>query len=105
MAGTAVVIGALAVTATLALGYGAVGAAAAHATRLTGVADAAALAAADAASGAIPGGPCERATELAEPAGAALTVCQVDGMVATVQIDAAFGIMGSAARARAGPPP
>lgn len=104
MSGTALSVGALAITATLALGCASIGAAAAHATRLSGVADAAALAAADAATGAISGVPCERAAELTARAGATLAACTVEGMIATVRVDAAFGVFPAAARARAGPP-
>ncbi len=105
MSGTTLSVGALALTATLAVGCASVGAAAAHATRLSAVADAAALAAADAASGAAPGIPCERAVEIADRAGAAVTACDVDGLIATVRVEARFGVLPAAARARAGPPP
>lgn len=105
MSGLAVSVGALAITATLAVGCGSIGAAAAHATRLSAVADAAALAAADAASGAVSGAPCERAAEIAARGGAALTGCTLEGLVATVRVEAGFGLLPAAARARAGPPP
>ncbi len=104
MSGTALSVGALALTAALAVGCASVGAAAAHAIRLSGVADAAALAAADAASGAIGGVPCERASEIAERAGATLAACVIEGMIATVRVDDPFGLLPASARARAGPP-
>lgn len=105
MSGTALSVGALAITAALAVGCASVGAAAAHATRLSGIADAAALAAADAASGAVGGVPCERAGDIAARGGAELAFCEVDEMIATVRIEAGFGLFPAAARARAGPPP
>lgn len=105
MSGTALAVGALALTAALAVGYASVGAASAHATRLAGTADAAALAAADAASGAVRGIPCERAEEIAARAGAALVACDLVGLIASVRVEANFGLLPAAARARAGPPP
>ena len=70
-----------------------------------GAADAAALAAADAASGREPGFPCELASVVAAANGAAVQSCEVDGLVVTVSV--ARGILGLdvAARATAGPPP
>ena len=67
-------------------------------------ADAAALAAADAASGRIPGYPCELASRVAAANGAAVGSCTVDGLVVT--ITASRSILGIAvsARATAGPP-
>lgn len=105
MSGVAVSVGALAITATLALGCSAIGAAAAHATRVSAVADAAALAAADAASGAVSGAPCDRAAEVAGRGGAAVTMCTVDDLITTVRVEADFGLWQAAAQARAGPPP
>lgn len=49
-------------------------------------ADAAALAAADARVGAATGYPCERAAEVAAANGAIMTVCTVDGLVATITV-------------------
>lgn len=66
-------------------------------------ADAAALAAADGASGLEAGHPCELAGRVAGANGAAVTSCAVDGLVATVTVGrrvAGFWIEGSA---RAGP--
>ena len=105
MSGLALSVGALAVTLTLAVGCASLGAAAAHATRLSATADAAALAAADTASGLLSGIPCERAAEVAARGGASLSACDMDGLVATVHIEAGFGLLPAAARARAGPPP
>jgi secretion/DNA translocation related TadE-like protein len=67
-------------------------------------ADAAALAAADALSGAVPGVPCELAGAVASRNGAALTACSVEGPVAVVRVTVGrFGFTIVAA-ARAGPP-
>lgn len=73
--------------------------------RVVNAADAAALAAADAVSGAVPGTPCELAAAVAQRNGATLSSCEVDGAEASVEVslDAPFGRLG--ARARAGPPP
>ncbi len=105
MPGVALAVGVLAVTATLAVGYAAAGAASVEAVRLSGVADAVALAAADTVSGAIPGIPCERAAQMAAHGGAHLDSCAVDGAVATVAVSARHGLFVMRARARAGPPP
>lgn len=105
MPGTVTAVGMLAVGFLLGGSLLSVGTAAAWNQRLSGVADAAALAAADAASGAVAGVPCERATDIADTVGAAVTGCDVDGLVATVTVGAMFGVIPSSARARAGPPP
>lgn len=70
-----------------------------------GAADAAALAAADVASGRQPGFACELASEVAAANGAEVRSCEVDGLVVTVSVGR--GILGFtvAARATAGPPP
>lgn len=68
-------------------------------------ADAAALAAADVASGALPGVPCEAAERAASANRVTLAHCEVDGLVATVATSAwVFGVP-VVGRARAGPPP
>ncbi|CAN5242963.1 hypothetical protein BH09ACT5_BH09ACT5_12220 [soil metagenome] len=61
---------------------------AALATRhaVVGAADAAALAAADTASGLVPGHPCDSAARVAAANGAHLAGCRVDGLVATVTV-------------------
>lgn len=105
MAGSALAVGVLAVTATLATGLAIAGAASVRVVQLAGVADAAALAAADAASGAVSGVPCERAEQLATRGGATLAACTLDGLVATVAVSAPFGTLTASARSRAGPPP
>jgi secretion/DNA translocation related TadE-like protein len=101
VAGVGVMAGAIVVTAALAV----VGAASVHTQRLSGAADAAALAAADAASGAVTGIPCDRAAEVAASAGATVTRCDLDGLVATVTVSAPFGALAASVSARAGPPP
>ncbi|MBZ4488031.1 helicase [Microbacterium sp. cx-55] len=105
MAGSAASTGVVAVIVTLTLGLAAAGAAAVHAQRLSGTADAAALAAADAASGAVSGSPCARADEIATRAAAEVVSCEVVGLIATIRVSAAFGPFPASAAARAGPPP
>jgi secretion/DNA translocation related TadE-like protein len=70
-----------------------------------GAADAAALAAADAASGLVPGVPCDLASLAAEHNGARLAGCTVDGLVATVSVSRSVGIFTIGSSARAGPAP
>jgi hypothetical protein len=72
MAGTVLSVGIVACAATLAVTLTAVGGAAVFSQRLAGAADAAALAAADAASGLVAGAPCERAGQIAQAADADL---------------------------------
>ena len=71
-------------------------------------ADAAALAAADVASGLIPGVACEAAARAASVNGAALAGCELKGAVAQVSVTLDWSALGwamsSSARARAGPP-
>ncbi len=105
MAGTTLVVGIVAGSAALTIGFAAIGAAAVTSQRLAGAADAAALAAADAASGAVSGDPCARADEIAAASGASLSACEVDGLIATVTVSGAFGGLTATASARAGPPP
>ena len=68
-----------------------------------GAADAAALAAADARSGAVGGYPCEVAAAVAEANGAILVDCTVDGLVATVTVHRAVLAFDAVATATAGP--
>ncbi|MDE0546005.1 Rv3654c family TadE-like protein [Microbacterium sp. C7(2022)] len=105
MPGTVASAGAVAVASTLALGLVVVGAAHVQSQRVAAVADSAALAAADAASGAIVGVPCERAAQLAAAAGMELAGCEVESLVATVTVAAVFTGLPVTASARAGPPP
>jgi len=91
-------------TATLAVSLVTAGSAAVFSQRIAGVADAAALAAADAASGAIDGDPCARAAEIASASASQVTACELVGLVATVTVSAPFGWLSATAVARAGPP-
>ncbi|RJT88148.1 hypothetical protein D6T64_12255 [Cryobacterium melibiosiphilum] len=68
-------------------------------------ADAAALAAADTASGAAAGFPCAAAEEAAVLNGAAVSACLVDGLIATITVQRGYLGLSLSARARAGPPP
>ena len=104
MAGTSTAVGGIAVAVVLTVALGAVAAASVHTQRLAGAADAAALAAADAASGAVTGVPCERATEVAAAAEVEIVACDLDGLVATVRVAAPFAGFSASAIARAGPP-
>ncbi|MGO2746354.1 helicase [Microbacterium sp.] len=106
MAGTALSASVLAVAAGLAVGLAALGGAAVTTQRAAGAADAAALAAADAASGAVitDDDPCVLAARVAAASDATLSDCTIDGLVATVQVEAAYAGLAAVSRARAGPP-
>jgi secretion/DNA translocation related TadE-like protein len=104
MAGTLLSVGVVVCTATLSVSLVSAGAAAVFSQRLAGVADAAALAAADAASGLIAGDPCGRASEVASASASVVASCDLDELVATVTVSATFGRMEATASARAGPP-
>jgi secretion/DNA translocation related TadE-like protein len=104
MAGTMLSVGVVVCSATLVVGFATAGAAAVFSQRLAGVADAAALAAADAASGALDGEPCARAGEIAAASGVVLAACELDGLIATVTVAAVFGRLPASVSARAGPP-
>jgi secretion/DNA translocation related TadE-like protein len=67
-------------------------------------ADAAALAAADTASGAVAGVPCEMAAAAATLNRASVADCVVDGLIATVTVARDVGGFTMVTRARAGPP-
>ena len=69
-----------------------------------GAADAAALAAADTASGLLPGYPCESAGRVAAANGFSLDGCSLDGLVATVRVSAQVLGVAVGAAASAGPP-
>lgn len=73
--------------------------------RVTGAADAAALAAADIAVGLLPGYPCEAAASVAAGNAGTLSACQIDGLVVTVRVSATVGLFPVTATATAGPPP
>jgi secretion/DNA translocation related TadE-like protein len=72
--------------------------------RVVAAADAAALAAADTASGAIVGFPCEAAKTAAQLNGARLGRCDVDGLIATVSAASSYLGLTITVLARAGPP-
>ena len=89
------------------LGLAAVGLAAGLAARqrVIGASDLAALAGADAASGAVPGVPCEVAARVAAAGGARLASCDADGLVVDVTVVGSFAGIPLRAHSRAGPPP
>ena len=68
-------------------------------------ADAAALAAADTASGAVSGVPCTAAAEAARLNGASVVSCAVDGLIASVTVARSALGFDLTSSARAGPPP
>ncbi|MFE6963938.1 Rv3654c family TadE-like protein [Agromyces sp. NPDC057679] len=72
--------------------------------RAANAADAAALAAADASSGAVPGTPCALASAIAERNGVELVSCELDGPIAEVSVRAGVPGFALTAEARAGPP-
>ncbi|WP_236713589.1 Rv3654c family TadE-like protein [Rathayibacter tanaceti] len=72
--------------------------------RSIAAADASALAAADVASGLLPGEPCAAAGRVARAGGATLSRCELEGGVASVEVTVAVGPLPLAARSRAGPP-
>jgi secretion/DNA translocation related TadE-like protein len=69
-----------------------------------GAADAAAVAAADVARGIVPGSPCEQAGVVAAANGSVLSGCIIDGVVATVTVQAGSAALSAAVTATAGPP-
>jgi secretion/DNA translocation related TadE-like protein len=102
-AGTVTVVGIVAAITIAALVVIGAGAALVARQRIVGAADAAALAAADVASGRLPGAPCSVAGEVAAANGAALDGCIVDGLVVTVGVTGSLGAILIAASATAGP--
>jgi helicase/secretion neighborhood TadE-like protein len=72
--------------------------------RVVAAADAAALAAADTASGLIAGVPCDAGRRMAQKNGATLARCSVDGAVATVTASSTWLGLSITVSARAGPP-
>lgn len=72
---------------------------------MAGAADAAALAAANTASGRLPGVPCEAAERTAAVNGARLDACDTDGLEVTVTVSTSVLVFTVSAMARAGPPP
>ena len=72
--------------------------------RAATAADAAALGAADVASGRVGGSPCAEAQRIAEANGAGLEACSVDGLVVSVAASTGYLGLDARAEARAGPP-
>lgn len=72
--------------------------------RVANAADAAALAAADVASGAVPGVACQLAAVAASLNGAVLGDCELNGAVAAVSASSRWWVFSLSAKARAGPP-
>ena len=95
------------VAAVVVLGLAAVGLAGGLAARqrVIGASDLAALAGADAASGAVAGAPCGVASRVAAAGGGQLASCRVDGLVVDVTVAASFSGIALQAHSRAGPPP
>ena len=81
------------------------GRALAERSRVSGAADAAALAAADVAAGLVAGSPCDRAGALATANGVVLTSCRDDELVVTVRVTTSLAGVVVGASATAGPPP
>jgi len=106
VAGATVAVGAMSVAAAMALAAALIGGAGVTSQKLAGAADAAALAAADVASGAViaEGDACQVAARVAAASGAHLDECFTRGLVATVQVSAAYSGINAVARSRAGPP-
>ena len=95
-------LGALLVVSVAAVGVCGLLAAKQH---VEAAADAAALAAADSASGRVAGFPCERAARAASLNGATLASCRTDGAQAVVSARARISGVPITVWARAGPPP
>lgn len=79
------------------------GASVSHQTA-AGAADAGALAAADVASGRLPGSPCAIAEAVIRANGVRMGACEVDGLVASVSAAVHYLGFTVSAEARAGPP-
>jgi len=103
-AGSILALALVAAVSALALASVALGAGLTARQRVIGAADAAALAAADAARGIVPGIPCELAARVAEANAAALAHCAADGYVVTVELRGEWAGLPLTARATAGPP-
>ncbi|MBF4462861.1 MULTISPECIES: Rv3654c family TadE-like protein [unclassified Rathayibacter] len=73
--------------------------------RAVAAADAAALAAADVASGLVPGEPCSAAAKVARADDADVSSCVIEEREVTVSVEVGVGPLVLAARSRAGPPP
>jgi secretion/DNA translocation related TadE-like protein len=103
--GSVLALGLIAATVAVAFAVLTLGAGLSARQRVIGAADAAALAAADGASGAVPGAPCALAERVAQVAGARVTACRIDGLIASVEVAGVFGVVPIRAGSTAGPPP
>ena len=74
-------------------------------SRVSGAADATALAAADVAAGLVAGSPCDRARAVATANGVVLSSCRVDELIVTVRVTTSLAGVVVGASATAGPPP
>ncbi len=104
-AGAVLALAIVGATTVVLLAVLALGAALVVRQRVIGAADAAALAAADGASGAVAGVPCSLAARVAASNAATLQTCAIDGLVASVTVAASVGAIPVSARSTAGPPP
>ncbi|MBP2437482.1 Rv3654c family TadE-like protein [Microbacterium amylolyticum] len=104
MGGAAFTGASVAATAVVVAGLALAGGAAAESHRVAGAADAAALAAADTLSGFAGGEPCDRAHRVASAASVGVTICELSGRDATIEVRGTFIGLPVIARARAGPP-
>jgi len=104
--GAGAVLAIVLVAAVAVVGFAGVSLAAALSTRqqVIGAAELASLAAADAASGAIGGVPCEVAAAVAQANRTRLARCEANGLVVTVTVAGSFAGIPIQARSRAGPP-
>lgn len=101
---TVLALGIVAALVCLTTGAIAIAGASVAKQRAAGAADLAALAAADVASGAIPGTPCAEAERVVRANGASLGFCEVDGAIARVTASLSYLGFGVDIEARAGPP-
>jgi secretion/DNA translocation related TadE-like protein len=102
--GTVLALGVLGATVTVVLTLIPVTGAFVASQRVANAADAAALAAADVASGAVPGVACQLAAAAADLNGAVLGQCELSGAVARVSVSSRWWVFSLGASARAGPP-
>ncbi|WP_223694403.1 Rv3654c family TadE-like protein [Leifsonia poae] len=72
--------------------------------RAANAADAAALTAADVASGRLPGVPCTEADDVAQANGSRVSSCRLDGLIVTIVVESDYLGFTVTAEARAGPP-
>lgn len=97
-------VAAMAVAAILGTGVVIAGGASVTSQRLASAADAAALAAADAATGFASGDPCERARDVAEANGVAVATCEVNAHRVEVSVTDTYAGFAVVVGARAGSP-